>query len=76
MQFSQKLFVDRSISDPVTKEDVVDRIRNQLLLFQSENLTEHLYLNTNDQQPSSSTQNFYWKCVEEESRLQATVCAC
>ena len=61
-----------SVSDPVTKEDVVDRIRNQWLLFQNEDLPEHCYLNKNDQLPSSSNQNSYWKHVEEEFGLQAT----
>ena len=61
-----------SVSDPVTKEDVVDRIRNQCLLFQNEDLPEHWYLNKNDQQPFSSNQNSYWKHVEQESSLQAT----
>ena len=61
-----------SVSDPATKEHVVDRIMNQWLLFQNEDLPEHWYLNTNDQQPSSSNQNSYWKRVKEESGLQAT----
>ena len=38
-----------SVSDPVTKEDVVDRFGNQWLLFRKEDLPEHWYLNTNGQ---------------------------
>ena len=42
------------VSDPVTKEDVVDRIKNQWLLFQNEDLPEQWYLNRNDTQSSSN----------------------
>ena len=61
-----------SVSDPVTKEDVVHQIRSQWLLFQNEDLPEHSYLNTNDQKLSSSNQISYWKRAEEESGLRAT----
>ena len=62
-----------SLPSSTSKEEVVDRIRDQWILYQNEDLNKEWYLNSDSEQCLSRQQQSYWKRAEEQCGLNPII---